>query len=108
MRRHRPSEMGMQEADPTFVWRRSIGGYELPGADGAVVAALTEAQDHQWHMLLHAGGKRYVGVRPDLETAVKALSDLMHKETPGVWLRASWSAVLEPWQGDLTERLEEK
>ncbi len=81
-----------------FVWRTCVGGYELPGADGIVATLTTDGGD--WHMMLKAA-KRYVGNRPDLETAVKAHSSLMHKETPGIWLRANWSVVLAPWQGNL-------
>ena len=103
MRRHKPSDMGLPEAAPELTWRSCVGGYELPDEEGTQVAALT-SDGGDWHMMLKAPNGRYGGRRPDLETAVKALSNLMHKETPSVWLRANWSVVLAPWQGDLTER----
>ena len=97
-----PPLVGVQPEEPEpKAWKEVGPGYAF-STDGCD-ASITPFADGHWQMILSisAGRKRYVGLRPTLEEAVKATNKLMHDKANDAWSGSRWGVVLAPWEGDL-------
>lgn len=82
-----------------YKWTELLGSYQF-NPDEHVSASLTESEG-TWDMILVVDGQRFVGKRPTLEDAFKALSDLMFKTAKKYWLKQDAHVVMLPWMMEL-------